>query len=50
MAGSELGNDDEFPEFEGGGDDVFAESGDVVLVSAADFFDEAVSAKAFQQT
>ena len=44
-----MGNDDEFPEFESGGDDVFAEGGCVVLVGVADLVDEAVGAEPFQE-
>src|SRR3954453_11913345 len=44
----ELRDDDEFSQFESRRDCLFAESGDVVLVSAADF-DEAMSTKTLQQ-
>src|SRR5438309_12105434 len=44
-----LRDDDEFSQFESGRDCLFAESGGVVLVSAADFLDEAMSTKTLQQ-
>jgi hypothetical protein len=44
-----LRDDDQFPEFESSGDDLLAEGGDVVLVRAADFFDESVRAEPFEQ-
>ena len=43
-------DDDEFPEFEAGGEYVFAEAGEVVLVGVSDFLDQAVDAQTFQQT
>src|SRR5436309_5791670 len=45
----ELRDDDEFSQFESGRDCLFAESGGVVLVSAADFLDKAMSRKTLQQ-
>src|SRR3954454_2077775 len=44
-----LRDDDEFSQFESGRDCLFAESGGVVLVSAADFLEEAMSTKTLQQ-
>ena len=37
-------------EFEAGGNDVFAENREVVLVSSANFLNQAVKAKAFEST
>src|SRR5438270_13877777 len=45
----ELRDDDEFSQFESGRDCLFAESGGVVLVSAADFLDKAMGTKTLQQ-
>src|SRR3954469_3568542 len=42
-------DDDEFSQFESGRDCLFAESGGVVLVSAADFLDKAMGTKTLQQ-
>jgi hypothetical protein len=47
MAEGQLGNDNKFPELQPGGDDVFAELRQVVLVRAACFLDEAMDAKTF---
>ena len=42
-------DDVEFFEFQAKGDDVFAERGEVVLVGAANLFDQAVNTKAFHR-
>jgi hypothetical protein len=49
LAAGQLGNDDEFPEFESGGNNLYAELRQVVLVSVAHFLDEAVEPKPLQQ-
>ena len=41
-------DDNEFPEFQSGGDNLFAERRDVVLVSVPDFLDEAVGSQPLQ--
>jgi hypothetical protein len=44
-----LRDDHKLSEFESGGDNFFAESGDVVLVCVADLLDETVCAESFDQ-
>ena len=48
-AEGELGNEHQLFELQGGGDDFFAEVGEVIAVRAAHFFDESVEPQAFQQ-
>ena len=45
----ELRNDDEFTEFQCGGDNLFAERGDVVLVRVADFFEQTMGSELLEQ-
>lgn len=45
MAEGQLGNDDEFAELQPGGNNVLAELGQVILVRAAYFLDEAMDPK-----
>jgi len=47
---SQAWNDDEMLEFEASGNDVFAESSQVVLVGTANLLNQAVKAKAFEST
>ncbi len=47
--GGELGDDDQFAELESGGDDLFSELRQVVLVSAAGFADQPVETQALEQ-
>jgi len=44
-----LGNKDEISELEAGGEDLFAEGGEVVPVVMGDFLDEAMQAEAFEE-
>jgi len=44
-----LRNKDEISELEAGGEDLFAEGGEVVLVVLGDFLDEAMQAEAFEE-
>jgi hypothetical protein len=45
LAAGQLGNHDPFAQFESGGDDLFSEPGQVVVVSAAGFADKTVQAQ-----
>ena len=46
IGAGKLGDDDQFAQLESGGDDLFSELGQVVLVSAAGFADQSVQAQA----
>ena len=48
-AEGELGNEHQFFELQRGGDDLFAQGGQVVAVRATHFLDESVEAQTFQQ-
>jgi len=45
----ELWDDDEFPKFQCGGDNLLAERGDVILVGVADLFEKAMRSELRQQ-
>jgi hypothetical protein len=49
MAEGQLGDDDEFPQFQSSGHDILAELGQVVLLRAAHFLDETVDPRALQE-